>query len=63
MDNNVSENELPITFSEKVTEHSLKLKDIVREHINKTYLMCDKNASKTAKFLGISINTVKKNQI
>ena len=39
----------------------MKLQDIVRKHINNVYLMCDKNASKTARMLGISLNTVKKN--
>ncbi len=60
-DNNVSEKELPRTLSAHGKEHSFKLKDAMSRHINNVYLMCDKNASKTARVLDIALNTVKKN--
>ncbi len=60
-DNEVSEKLLPKSLSEHDNKHPLKLKDVIKKHINDMYLMCDKNASKTARVLGISLNTVKKN--
>ena len=61
VEGNVTENSLPKNFSVLASECSFKLRDIARDHINKVYLMCNKNTSKTAKVLNISINTVKKN--
>ena len=62
-DTTITENDLPNSISDSSKGYSFKLNNIIREHINKVYLMCDKNTSKTAKTLGISINTVKKNLI
>lgn len=60
-DDEVNEKELPKTLAETDKKHSLKLRDVVSSHINDVYLMSNRNASKTAKVLGISLNTVKKN--
>lgn len=50
---------LPQRIIKPRTENSLKLVDVEREHVNKVYKMFNQNMSKTAKVLGISVNTLK----
>lgn len=55
----VTEKALPKNFSSLTREGSLKLEDIVIEHVNRVYEMCNKNILHTARILGKSPNTVK----
>jgi two-component system response regulator HydG len=56
----VTENALPRNFSVVTKEHSLKLNDVVAQHVNKVYEMCGRNMVRTAKTLGVSPTTLRK---
>lgn len=55
----ISEHSLPKYFSKITKEQTLKLDDVIAEHVKRVYVICDGNIVKTAKVLGISPNTVK----
>ena len=55
----VEKNHLPLRILNPRTEYSLKLKDVEREHIKKVLEMFNNNLARTAKVLGISVNTLK----
>ena len=59
-ENEVKEKDLPKVFA-NMQSNSMKLQDVVKNHIKNTYLVCNENASLTARMLDISLNTVKKN--
>lgn len=50
---------LPSRFLNGSNVPSLNLDDVISQHVNKVFLMCNRNISKTAKVLGRSTNTVK----
>ncbi len=59
MEDATNENILPKNFLCGEKEHSLKLQDVIVQHVNSVYLMCDKNLVRTAKILDVAPNTVK----
>jgi len=59
VEGDVTEHVIPKSFSILAKEHSLKLEDVITEHVKKVYEMCDGNISRTSKVLNIYPNTVK----
>lgn len=59
VEGDVTEHSIPKSFSSLAKEHSLKLEDVITEHVKKVYEMCNENISRTANVLGKSPNTVK----
>lgn len=58
-DKEVKLDHLPERLLQPRIELSLKLEDVIRNHIEKVYEICNRNISRTAKILGVSQNTVR----
>jgi two-component system, NtrC family, response regulator HydG len=61
VENEVTEMDIPKSFGVTPSTQSLKLDDVIAEHVKKVYEMCGRNVTRVAGVLGISNNTVKKN--
>jgi len=59
MEDSITEEILPKNILNGEKEHSLRLQDVITQHVNSVYEMCEKNLVRTAKILNIAPNTVK----
>ncbi len=59
VENKAKIDDLPLYLEKFAPKTSLKLKDVEREHIIRVYKLSEFNKSKTAKNLGIALNTLK----